>query len=128
MKQIKILIAEDESIVAVDLENTLGSLGYQVPAIATSGEETIEKTAAYEPDLVLIDVKLGGGVDGVAAAEIIGSRFKIPVVFLVAYPDEETLKRAGTARPAGYVPKPFTLYELHDAIESALRAQENGTA
>jgi hypothetical protein len=116
----QILVVEDEVIVARDLEHELKSLGYDVPAIASSGEEAIEKAAAANPHLVLMDIRLKGLMDGVDTAHEIRRRFNIPVVFLTAYADEATLQRAKTAEPYGYLLKPFETRELRTSIETAL--------
>jgi diguanylate cyclase (GGDEF)-like protein len=116
----QILVVEDENIVAKDLQQSLRMLGYGVPVIATSGEEAIEKAAATHPDLVLMDIKLKGRLDGVAAAQEIGDRLDIPVVYLTAYADEQTVRRAKVTEPFGYLVKPFDERSLHAAVEVAL--------
>jgi diguanylate cyclase (GGDEF)-like protein/PAS domain S-box-containing protein len=116
----QILVVEDENIVALDIQNQLKRLGYAVQAIATSGEEAIHKAADASPDLILMDIKLKGALDGVEAAEQIRARFDIPVVFLTAYSDEATLQRAKVTKPFGYLLKPFQARELHTTIEMAL--------
>lgn len=116
----QILVVEDENIVARDIENTLRRLGYAVPAVASSGEEAIEKAAAMHPDLVLMDIKLRGKTDGVTAAEEISDRLDIPIVYLTAYADQQTLQRAKLTEPFGYVLKPFDERSLYAAIEMAL--------
>jgi PAS domain S-box-containing protein len=116
----RILIAEDESITARDIAETLKSQGYDVPAVALSGEEAIQKAEAIRPDLVLMDIVLKGNVDGIAAAEQIRVRFGIPVVYLTAYADSEIVKRARITEPFGYITKPFESRELRTNIELAL--------
>ena len=120
MTTAKILVAEDESIVAKDIQDTLKRQGYDVPAIALSGEEAIEKAAEIQPDLVLMDIMLKGNVDGIAAAEQIRDRFNIPVVYLTAYADKEIVERARITEPFGYIIKPFEARELRTNIEIAL--------
>jgi len=115
-----VLVVEDQGIVAKDIQNTLKSMGYAVSAVASSGEEAIEKAAVTHPDLVLMDIMLKGKLDGVEAAEQIRARFDIPVVYLTAYSDEEPLQRAKITEPYGYVLKPFSERELHTSIEMAL--------
>jgi len=117
MTQTKILVVEDESIVARDIQSCVSELGYQSVGWAASGEEAIEKTAEIKPDLVLMDVRLPGGMDGISAAEEIRNRFQIPVVFLTAMGDNETLERAKLSGPFGYVLKPFVPSDLRLAIE-----------
>ena len=120
MTEIKILIVEDERIVAMSIKDMLNNLGYGVSGIVSSGIEAINKTGETQPDLVLMDIKLGGGMDGIEAAQRIRTRFNIPVVFITAYADETTLKRAKLTEPFGYIIKPFEERVLHTAIEVAL--------
>ena len=120
MTHAQILIVGDEGIIAKDIQNILKSLGYAVPAIASSGEGAIKKAAEIFPDLVLMDIVLEGYMDGVEAAEQIRDRFDIPVVYLTAYADNKTLQRAKITEPYGYILKPFSERELHTTIEMAL--------
>lgn len=120
MNPVKILIVENENIVAWDIQNILEGLGYTVTAIASSGAEAIQQVAATNPDLVLMDIRLQGEMDGVEASEEIHTRFNIPVVYLTAHADEITLKRAKTTEPFGYIIKPFQEKELNATIEIAL--------
>ncbi len=120
----KILIVEDESIVALHIENSLKTLGYTVSGIASSGEEAIEKAGNTHPDLVLMDIVLKGEIDGIGAAEHIRDHFDIPVVYLTAFGDENTLQRAKVTEPFGYILKPFKERELYIAIEIALYKHE----
>jgi len=120
MAPAQILVVEDESIVARDIERNLHVLGYEVPAIAASGEDAIDKAVAIHPDLVLMDIRLRGRIDGVNAAQEIGGRLAIPVVYLTSYADDETLRRAKMTEPFGYIVKPFDKKDLHAAIEMAL--------
>jgi PAS domain S-box-containing protein len=117
MSKVNILVVEDESIVAKDLENRLKKLGYAVPATASSGEEAINKAAENHPDLVLMDINLKGSIDGVQAAQEIYNRFNIPVIYLTANADKKTFERAKTTEPLGYLIKPFKEKELHNTIE-----------
>lgn len=120
MSEPRILVVEDEQIVALDIKNRLERLGYSVPAVAAGGKESIRKTSETHPDLVLMDIRLKGELDGIQAAEEIHSRFDIPVVYLTAYADDETLGRAKSGEPFGYLLKPFEERELHAAIQMAL--------
>ena len=120
MANAQILVVEDEGIIAKDIQNTLESLGYAVPAIASSGEEAIKKATETLPDLVLMDIVLTGHMDGVEAAGQIRDRFDIPVVYLTAYADNKTLQRAKITEPYGYILKPFSERELYTTIEMAL--------
>ena len=120
MVSAKILVVENENIVAKDIQNTLIKLGYVVPALAASGEEAIKKADEFNPDLVLMDIRLKGDIDGIEAAQQIYTHFKIPVIYLTAYADEETLERAKVTGPLSYIIKPFEKRELHTTIEIAL--------
>jgi len=120
MNKTNILVVEDESIVALDLENGLRSLGYSVPALASSGEEAIQKAAETRPDLVLMDIRLRGDMDGVEAAGEIRARFDIPVVYLTAFADDDIVRRARSTEPYGYLIKPFEERQLHTTVEMAL--------
>ena len=120
MTQARILVVEDESIVALDIQDSLESLGYDVPATVASGEEAIEQAGVLHPDLVLMDIQLRGQMDGVEAADQIRQRLGIPVVYLTANADHPTVQRAKVTEPFGYVIKPFEERELHTAIEVAL--------
>jgi diguanylate cyclase (GGDEF)-like protein/PAS domain S-box-containing protein len=120
MAQSRIMVVEDETIIAMDIEHTLQRLDYTVTAVAGTGEEAIAQAAATEPQLVLMDIKLRGEMDGVTAAERIRSTLRIPVIYLTAYADDLTLQRAKITEPYGYILKPFDDRELHVTIEMAL--------
>ena len=120
MVNAQILVVEDEGIIALGVESQLKSMGYAVPALASSGEEALTKAAETQPDLVLMDIRLKGELDGIAAAEQIRCRYGIPVVYLTAHADDDTLSRAKKTEPAGYVLKPIDTRELHASIELAL--------
>src|SRR5688572_7457583 len=120
MEKVRMLVVEDERIVSMDLQRRLKAMGYEIAGSAVSGEEAIEKAEALRPDMVLMDIMLDGELDGTQAAEIIRSRFSIPVVYLTAYADSATLERAKITEPFGYILKPFEERELHGHIEIAL--------
>jgi diguanylate cyclase (GGDEF)-like protein len=124
MSQKKILIVEDESIIAEDISDSLISLGYRITGMVYSGEEAIEAAAQFRPDLVLMDVNLQGEMDGITAAAEIRSRFQIPVVYLTAYTDENTLRRVNATKPFGYIVKPFEEKNLHTTIQLALHQHD----
>ena len=124
MNPIKILVVEDEIIVAEDIAGRLKKLGYAVTATVASGEEALEKVAENRPDLVLMDIVLKGEMDGVTAAEKIRTRVDVPTVFLTAYADDKTLERAKLTNPFGYIIKPFQQNDLRVAIEIALHRHE----
>jgi CheY-like chemotaxis protein len=116
----RILVVEDEGVIALDLRDRLTCLGYNVSSIAVSGEEAVRKAAEMRPDLVLMDIHLRGEIDGVETTEQIRSRFNIPVIYLTAYADEVIFQRAKVTEPFGYILKPFDERELHTAVEIAL--------
>lgn len=120
MANTKILVVEDESIVAKDIQKRLREMGHAVPDIAFSAEEAIKKAAMVHPDLVLMDIMLQGSMDGIEAAKEIRERFHIPVIYLTAYSDAQTLKRAEVTQPFGYILKPFEEKNLQIAIQMAL--------
>jgi len=119
MSQPKILIVEDEAIVAMDLRLRLRDLGYGVAGLASNGEEAIAMAANLRPDLLLMDISLGAGMDGIEAAHH-AQALGLPVVFLTAFADEATLARAKESAPYGYLLKPFDERSLHSTIEMAL--------
>ena len=120
MIRTQIMVVEDESIVAEDMKAMLEGFGYTVPAVAFSGEEAVRKAFDMHPDLVLMDIVLKGQMSGVEAVERIRSRCNIPVVYVTAYADEKTVRRAKATEPYGYILKPFDARELQTAIEIAL--------
>ncbi|MEG4249535.1 ATP-binding protein [Microcoleus sp. Pol10D4] len=124
MNPIKILVVEDEVIVAQDIAGRLKKLGYAVTATVSSGEEAIQKALENPPDLVLMDIVLKGEIDGVTAAEKIRTNRNVPTVFLTAYADDQTLQRAKLTDPFGYIIKPFQQNDLRVAIEIALHRHE----
>lgn len=124
METPKILIDKDEAVIALDIQYTLENLGYRVPAVVSSGEESIEKASEIHPDLVLMDIKLSGDMDGISAAEQIYNRFRIPVVYLTAYSDEKMLEGMRRTMLFGYISKPFDEGVLKSTIEKVLGQME----
>jgi two-component system, response regulator PdtaR len=120
MSDSALFIVEDEMIVARDIKETLLKLGYTVSGIARTGEAAVEKVAGLKPDLVLMDIHLGGKMDGIEAAEKIGLLYDIPVIYLTAYADPGLLERAKITGPYGYILKPYDERELHSVIDIAL--------
>ncbi len=120
----RILIVEDERIVAEDIRKGLEKYGYSVCGIASSGKEALKKAEKTPPDMALVDIVLSGNMDGIETARQMHSRFNIPVVFLTAYDDEKTLTQAKMTEPYGYLLKPFKERELHSTIEMALHKHE----
>lgn len=120
MQKTKILVVEDESIVAKDIQSTLIKLGYDVPATASSAAVAYEKLKEIRPDLVFLDIKLKGEEDGINIAEHIQLNYHIPVIFLTSYVDQVTLDRAKVTEPYGYIVKPFNETDLKTTVEMAL--------
>jgi CheY-like chemotaxis protein len=124
MPKTKILVVEDERIVAVALQEVLKYMGYAVTGIAASAEKAIQEAAEARPDLVLMDIRLRGNLDGLRAAKEIRAQFGIPVVYVTAYADKGMLERAQATEPYGYVLKPFKQADLRAVIEEALRKRQ----
>lgn len=120
MEGIKVLVVEDENIVALEIKGRLKKLGYIVPGVASTGEDAINKAEALSPDLVLMDIMLKGEIDGIEAARYIREKMDIPIIYLTAYADEQTLERAKSTAPYGYILKPFGENDLRTTIEIAL--------
>jgi DNA-binding LytR/AlgR family response regulator len=124
MSKLNILIVEDESIVAKDIQQSLRKLGYTVAGICSDGEDAIQSAEELRPDLILMDIMLKGEMNGIEAATQIRDKFSIPVIYLTAYADESTLNKARVAEPYGYVIKPFKEIDLHTSIEMAIYKHE----
>lgn len=120
MSKYRILVVEDEAIVAMGIKEKLEDLGYEVVDIVFKGEDAVEKAIKIEPDLILMDIVLKGNMDGIEAASEIRNRLNIPIIYLTAYSDEEMLKRARMTEPYGYILKPFNNSELKANIEMAI--------
>lgn len=116
----RILIVDDERLIARALERRLISLGFDVVGLVGTGEEAIQLAGAERPDLILMDIRLQGAIDGTVAAERITAHHRIPIVFLTAYADDETLRAARVSEPFGYILKPYDERELKIVIEIAL--------
>ncbi|QYG02812.1 MULTISPECIES: EAL domain-containing protein [Massilia] len=119
-----LLVVEDEAVVAMDIAGQLRDMGYRVCGCVDNGRDAIARARADWPDLVLMDVVLRGDMDGIAAAAAIGAELQIPILFLTAYSDDQTVDRAAGAMPYGYLTKPFQGRELRAVIEVALRKAE----
>lgn len=120
LRKPRILIVEDETIVARDMQRQLGELGYESLGYATGGEEAIAMAGQLLPNLVLMDIQLPGDMDGIAAAQAIRKQFSIPVIFVTAFDADEVIERAKMSEPYGYILKPFSERELRTSIEMAL--------
>jgi two-component system, response regulator PdtaR len=120
MAYAKILIVDDEVVVAEAIRRQLRSLGYLVVGLVSTGIEAVKVAAEHRPDLILMDIKLKGPMDGIEAAAMIQSRYAIPVMYLTACSDEETRERAKPTLPLAYLIKPFVSTDLRAAVELAL--------
>ena len=116
----KLLIAEDEKIIALDLSMRLSAFGYEVIGSVSSGKEVLEIVKANRPDLVLMDIFLKGDIDGIQTAQILRQEFFLSVIFLTAHSDDDTLQRAKLTEPYGYILKPFNDRDLRSILEMAL--------
>ncbi|HKO92615.1 MAG TPA: response regulator [Polyangiaceae bacterium] len=115
-----VLIVEDEAIIAEDLRQTLVEQGFDAFAVAASGEEALAQAAVRRPDVVLMDIRIQGPLDGVAAAKALRERFGVPIIYMTAHADDRTLERAKSTEPLGYLLKPVQASELKISIELAL--------
>ncbi len=116
----QVVIVEDESLVAQDISQILRDEGYIIKAIASDGETAIKKIVEHAPDLVLLDVQIKGEIDGIDVAQFTQSFYDVPIIYLTAFSDAETLKRAQSTNPLGYVVKPFRREQLLTSIAIAL--------
>lgn len=119
-KKLKILIVEDESIVAVDLKRTLMKFDYQIVDVVSKGEDAITTALQTKPGLILMDIMLDGKTSGIKAAEKIKENLDIPIIYLTAYADAQTIKAAKITEPFGYILKPYDERMLHSSIEMAV--------
>ena len=124
MSNAKIFIVEDEAIVAMNIEKRLQNSGYKVTGIASSSDQVLEKVEIEKPDLVLMDIKIKGTLDGIDTADLIRGKYNLPIIYLTSYTDEETFNRAKMTEPFGYLIKPFETKELTRIIEMALYKNE----
>ncbi|MFP6874457.1 MAG: response regulator [Verrucomicrobiales bacterium] len=120
MSPVRILVVEDEGAVGRDIQNTLVRCGYSVADIARTGSEALEIVRRVDPDLVIMDIRLSGSMDGIEAAERIRSSYGKPIIYLTALADEDTIARASRTDPEGYLLKPFNESELQSAVENAI--------
>ncbi|MBD2036743.1 response regulator [Leptolyngbya sp. FACHB-321] len=120
----KILVVEDEPIIALDLQQQLTKLGYTVVAIADCAEQALAAAARYQPHLALMDIRIRGDKDGIETAALLSERYSIPIVFLTAHADAATIQQVKAVQPYGYIVKPFEIHNLSTAIEIALTKHE----
>ena len=116
----KVMIVDDDFIIATQLEEHLQEMGYEIAGVLSSGEEAIEKVKDLSPDLVLMDIVLPGGMDGIAAAEKIKAKINVPIVFMTGHAEKAHVERAKNVEAHGYILKPFVPYQVEAAIELAL--------
>jgi CheY-like chemotaxis protein len=119
-KPVSILIVEDEALIASYIEEVLGGSGFRVAGIAASGPEALSLAAENHPSLALVDIRLTGPIDGIELACLLRQRFGLPAIFLSGLADADTTARAQTARPLGFLPKPFLPSQVFNAIQRAL--------
>jgi two-component system, cell cycle sensor histidine kinase and response regulator CckA len=122
-----ILVVEDERVVARDIEESLLRMGYDVVGTAASADECLERAETQRPDLVLMDIRIEGALDGIETARILRTRYDVPVIYLTAFADEQTVARARETEAHGYILKPFRAGELRSAVEIALFKHEMET-
>ncbi|MDH7511578.1 MAG: response regulator [Clostridiales bacterium] len=122
---VKILVVEDEAIIAMDIQLILRKLGFWDSEVVYSGEESIQRVAERKPHLVLMDIKLKGKLDGIEAATHIFYDYKVPVIYITAFGDEDTLKRANGSARYGFITKPFEEADLQSTIQNALHKAYN---
>lgn len=120
MIEIKVLIVEDDPLIAIDIEQILNNLNFRVSGTAYSAEAALESLKTNTPDIVLLDVNLESDKDGINVAEIINEQYQLPFIYLTAHADKTTLERAKRTKPAGYIIKPFDERDLLAGIEIAL--------
>lgn len=120
MSKVNVLVVEDESIVSKDIQYSLKKLGYNVVGAAPTGEKAVELAEELKPDIILMDIMLKGKITGIEASAQIKEKLNIPVIFLTAYADENTLSKAKITEPYAYIIKPFKEIDLHTSIEMAL--------
>ena len=125
MEKAKILIVEDEAIIAMEVESQLQSLGYEVTSVVDTGEKAIKKAETDKPDLILMDIRIKGKMDGIDTAEVIQKQFEIPIIFITAFADEKEVDRAKNTLPLAYLLKPIQYRELKVATELALHVAKN---
>lgn len=114
---VKILVVEDEMIIGAKISMQLTNLGYEVTGMLARGEEVLPHVEGNRPDIILLDVRLKGKMDGIETASLIDQHYQIPIIFLTANADETTFNRAKAIRPAAFIAKPFRQLDLQRAIE-----------
>jgi CheY-like chemotaxis protein len=121
MHKLKVLLVEDEMIIARELTYALRLLGHNAVGHARTGEQAIEMAGALQPDLVLMDIHLASAMDGITAAQSIKKQYAVPSLFISAFTSDDSLTRAEACQPAGYLSKPFEEHELRAALEVVMQ-------
>jgi two-component system, response regulator PdtaR len=124
VKKSRILVVEDDRIIAKSLRMILEQLGYEVTALVTTGQAAIREAKETKPDLVLMDIVLDGEMDGIEAARVIRSHLSIPVIYLTAHADHATRERADMTQPFGYLSKPIMKADLRGIVQEALSTDQ----
>jgi two-component system, cell cycle sensor histidine kinase and response regulator CckA len=127
MTSARVMIVEDDRVVARDIRTQVSRMGHSVVGVTGSGEEAVTLAAAHLPDLVLMDIRLEGEMDGIEAAQQIRSKNRIPVVFLTAFGNEAVMRRASFTEPFGYLLKPYEDQQMRVVIQMALYKREAET-
>lgn len=120
ISQLRVLVVEDESLISEEIIDRLESLGCRILTVYDSGEQVVRNIDSLQPELILMDIRLKGALDGIQTAEIIRQRHAIPIIFLTSYSDLATLNRVKGTRPYGYILKPFHEKDLFVAMELAM--------
>jgi len=120
LRSSRVLVVEDEGLIAEEIKDRLGRMGVNVVAMSATGEDAVRRAGELNPNIILMDIRLRGSIDGIEAASRIGSLYKIPIVYLTAHADDATLARAKQTTPYGYLLKPFEERDLRIALEMAL--------
>lgn len=120
MPKTRVFVVEDEAIISNDIQQSLLMMGYEISGTATTGESAVDKILSLRPDVVLMDIMLGGRMDGIEASEAISAKLSVPVIYVTAYADDRVIERAKLTEPFGYIIKPFEDRELHFAIQMAI--------
>jgi CheY-like chemotaxis protein len=120
LKNARILVVEDENIIALDIQNILEDLGFLIAGIVDTGEESVRLASSTLPDLVIMDIKLKGQMDGIQAAELIYKKLRIPIIYVTAYGDFGTIQKLGNSAAFGFISKPFEEEEIRKSIHTVL--------
>jgi CheY-like chemotaxis protein len=122
---VKVLIVEDEGIIALDISLIVAKLGHSVSGVVYSGEESVREAGKIRPDVVLMDIRLKGKIDGLQAARMIGARYHIPIIYITALSDSTTLERAWATKPLAFLQKPFDERELESILSGVSRKKSS---